>query len=279
MEPLHEDTDDEGMGDEEEDLVPALGNLGMHDDSGITSAYDTPSDLSESEGDSGDDTDTIMDFASSVQSSSASSSSSPSQPEAGPSNPSAPIARPRHRSRHSAPAVMSSSTSSSHSFKPNYKLLHQTHIRLYHRFLSGSYRISSLQTRGTPNSHTNTIYCLQLYTYPDTGTQVLFTGSKDRTVKEWDLSTGEVIRTIEGVHEGSILSICVYGGYLASAGSDWKVAMWDLREDRLVKVMRDHEDSVLCVRFDEKRLVSCSKGGLFGLCSLNSLTDGWFDDL
>lgn len=98
-------------------------------------------------------------------------------------------------------------------------------------------------------------------------------------MKEWDLSTGEVIRTIEGVHEGSILSICVYGGYLASAGSDWKVAMWDLREDRLVKVMRDHEDSVLCVRFDEKRLVSCSKGGLFGLCSLNSLTDGWFDDL
>lgn len=91
-----------------------------------------------------------------------------------------------------------------------------------------------------------------------------------------------MIRTIEGVHEGSILSICVFGGYLASAGSDFQVAMWDLKGDRLVKVIRDHEDSVLCVRFDEKRLVSCSKGGLshcvlFLLdCLFTDRRDGWY---
>jgi len=116
-----------------------------------------------------------------------------------------------------------------------------------------------LQARGTPGSHTNTIYCLQLYTYPGTGNQVLFTGSKDRTIKEWDLNTGSVLRTIKGVHEGSVLSICVYGGYLASAGSDSNVVVWDLAQNKVVKVLDDHEDSVLCVRFDDVRLVSCSK--------------------
>ena len=146
---------------------------------------------------------------------------------------------------------------------PNYKLLHLTCSRLRHRFLSGSYRRSTLQSRGAPGSHTNTIYCLQLYTYPSTGTQVLFTGSKDRTIKEWDLSTGAVLRTIKGIHEGSVLSICVHGDYIASAGSDCNVVLWDLVQNKMAKIMDDHEDSVLCVRFDDTRLVSCSKGELF----------------
>ncbi len=147
--------------------------------------------------------------------------------------------------------------------RPNYKLLYLTCSRLQHRFLSGSYHLLTLQSRGTPGSHTNTIYCLQLYTYPRTGNQVLFTGSKDRTIKEWDLSTGVVLRTIEGIHEGSVLSICVHGDYLASAGSDSNVVLWDLAQNKMANVMDDHEDSVLCVRFDDTRLVSCSKGEVF----------------
>jgi hypothetical protein len=154
----------------------------------------------------------------------------------------------------------------------NYKLLHLTHTRLRHRFLSGSYRLSTLQSRGSPASHTNTIYCLQLYTYPESGIQTLFTGSKDRTIKEWDLATGAVLRTIGGVHEGSVLSICVYGDYLASAGSDSNVVVWDLVGNKVVKVIDDHEDSVLCVRFDDARLVSCSKGELLMEVLLPRLT-------
>jgi hypothetical protein len=170
---------------------------------------------------------------------------------------------PKFRTRHSAPSIL---PSLSHALKPNYKLLHQTHIRLHKRFLSSSYRLSALQTRGGPtNAHSNTIYCLQLYTYPDTGVQGLFTGSRDRTVREWNLTTGTVTRVIGGVHEGSVLSICVHKGYIASAGSDHRVAVWDLTENKLIKVITDHEDSVLCVRFGEDRLVSCSKGTFFFL--------------
>ena len=145
--------------------------------------------------------------------------------------------------------------------KPNYKLLHQTHIKLRNRILTSSYRLSTLQTRGRPsNAHSNTIYCLQLYTYPDSHKQVLFTGSRDKTIREWNLITGNVERVIENVHASSILTLCVHGGYLASAGSDRRVALWHLGENRLEKVICDHQDSVLCVRFNDTKLVSCSKG-------------------
>lgn len=145
--------------------------------------------------------------------------------------------------------------------KTNYKLLHQTYIKLRHRFLEANYRLSPLQTRGAPsNAHANTVYCLQLYTYPETGKQVLFTGSRDMTIREWDLETGMVERVISGVHTASVLSLHVYGGYLASAGSDRKVGVWRLDTAELVSVIKHHVDSVLCVRFNEKTLVSCSKG-------------------
>jgi len=165
------------------------------------------------------------------------------------------------RLRHSAPSILPSVGTNSTAPKPNYKLLHQTHARLHNRFLSASYRLSLLQMRGAPaNAHTNTIYCLQLYTYPLTGVQVLFTGSRDRSIREWNLSTGLVERVITGVHDSSVLSICVANGLIASAGSDRRVAVWDLEANTLLKVICDHEDSVLCVRFDERQLVSCSKG-------------------
>ena len=157
--------------------------------------------------------------------------------------------------RHSAPSILPSVDPP----KPDYKLLHQTRILLINRMLHGSFRFSTLQNRGTPNAHTSIIYCLQLYTYPEDGRQVLFTGSKDCSVREWNLTTGNVERVFEGVHTGSILSLCVYGDYLATGGSDCQVCVWNIRDGSLVTSVLEHTDSVLCVRFDSKRLVSCSK--------------------
>jgi F-box and WD-40 domain protein 1/11 len=184
----------------------------------------------------------------------------------------------RHQRSGMSNATTQLSQSHPHNSKlPNYKLLFLTHLLLQNRFIHSSYRLSLLQTRETPgHGHGNMIYCLQLYTYPSSysssaphyspsryaGRQVLFTGSRDQTVREWDLETRQVVRVIDGVHVSSVLSICVHRGFLASAGSDQRVAVWDLESDKLVKVIADHEDSVLCVRFDDERLVTCSKGGL-----------------
>ncbi|KZV71619.1 WD40 repeat-like protein [Peniophora sp. CONT] len=142
---------------------------------------------------------------------------------------------------------------------PDWRRLYLTRTVLRRRFFAGAFRQTKLQTRGTHNSHASTIYCLQLYTYPETGVQVLFTGSRDRTIREWNLATGAVQRVIEGVHEGSVLSLCARNGLLASAGSDGRTVIYDLASSRVLNVIQDHVDSVLCVRFDDKYLVSCSK--------------------
>lgn len=236
------DTDDEGMGDEEIETTPRMYPHTV-DDSGFESSFaDDPWEESSSA------VPNLQDFVAPFQSSIVPVHGTSSYTQTGGS---------KLAPRNPSPAPVAQSVQNQ---RPNYKLLHLTRTRLHHRFLSGSHRLSTLQSRGSPASHSNTIYCLQLYTYPETGKQVLFTGSKDRTIKEWDLATGVVLRTIEGVHEGSVLSICVYGDYLASAGSDSNVVVWDLVEHKVAKVIDDHEDSVLCVRFDDARLVSCSKG-------------------
>ncbi|KAL1737046.1 WD40-repeat-containing domain protein [Schizophyllum commune] len=243
--------DDEGMGDEEDEgavapeIVESTANTSLVAERSyleLDSGY-----VSFSTGDitstriSGDPTD---------------GSSSRTRTDSPPSTPPVTTSQPTH------------STSAPPSLSPDYRLLHRTHTKLIKRFRAGSYRRTVLQG---PQGHSNTIYCLQLHTYPassSTGTrQVLFTGSRDRTVREWDLTSGTVTRVISGVHTSSVLSLCVREvqvdgqsiTYLATAGSDCRVALYNLSEDRDVCQIQDHEDSVLCVRFDDQRLVTCSK--------------------
>ena len=193
-EPNDSDLDDEGMGDEEDD------DLMQVDDSGFASSMDVNED------------DTVrLPLPSASASTTAHLSllinTGHTLPNllAGPSRASNKLPSPRKR--HSAPSILHTPAAKklvtapapSPDPKPNYKLLHQTHVKLRNRFTTGQYTLSNLQTRGAPNGHTNTIYCLQLYTYPATGVQVLFTGSKDRTIREWDLQSGAVLRVLEGV--------------------------------------------------------------------------------
>lgn len=169
----------------------------------------------------------------------------------------------------------------------DYKLLHQTHTLLRSRVRHGAYRLRTLPGP-EGGGHTAAVYCLALWSYNSAygPLQVLFTGSKDRTVREWDLNTNRVRRRVAGMHASSVLSLCVTAttvqtpedatcgsvdhakegyqnseaGILVSGGSDCRVVVWDLAKFKLIKVLRDHQDSVLCVRTDGGRLVSCSKG-------------------
>ncbi|KAF9246337.1 quinon protein alcohol dehydrogenase-like superfamily [Melanogaster broomeanus] len=170
---------------------------------------------------------------------------------------------------------------------PDYKLLHHTQTLLRNRVRNGEYRLRVLPG-AEGGGHTAAVYCLALWSYnlPSGPLHVLFTGSKDRTVREWDLSTNRVRRRIVGMHASSVLSLCVTAatvesssaeptfrstdeagrahrgsetGLLVSSGSDCRIVIWDLQKFKLVKVLRDHQDSVLCVRTDAGRLVSCSK--------------------
>ncbi|KIJ16963.1 hypothetical protein PAXINDRAFT_10666 [Paxillus involutus ATCC 200175] len=185
--------------------------------------------------------------------------------------------------RHAPPKVSRAAIA----LTPDYRLLHQTQTLLRNRVRHGAYRLRILP-RAEGGGHAAAVYCIALWSYNSASgpLQVLFTGSKDRTVREWDLSTNRVRRKIIGMHASSVLSLCVaavavkpsptertFGwadevgetyrgseaGLLVSGGSDCRVVVWDLEKFKLVKVLRDHQDSVLCVRTDNGRLVTCSK--------------------
>lgn len=151
--------------------------------------------------------------------------------------------------------------------------------------------------------HTSTIYAICLANDVVTGEPTLFTASRDQTILQWRISrqdpgdamntdadppaygygvrgsrrtSSQPMRVFQGEHSASILSVCVAQsyGFLVSGGSDGRTVVWDMRTAQPVAVLAGpeaHEDSVLCVRCDERRLVSCSKDTTVRTFTLPSL--------
>ncbi|KAJ1970734.1 hypothetical protein H4R35_005692 [Dimargaris xerosporica] len=128
------------------------------------------------------------------------------------------------------------------------------------------------------NGHSDSVYCLQ---FQD---ELLVTGSRDRTIKFWNLNDGfECMRTLTG-HEGSVLCLKYDERCLVTGSSDATVMVWDLttgqrdanfedtdsfmplaseepnsNHDRPVKRLRSHIAGVLDVSMEDQVIVSCSK--------------------
>ena len=47
-----------------------------------------------------------------------------------------------------------------------------------------------------------------------------------RTIKQWEISTGELVKTYEG-HTHSVRSVFVYNGYLFSGSHDETIKQWE----------------------------------------------------
>jgi len=59
--------------------------------------------------------------------------------------------------------------------------------------------------------------------------QTLATGSKDKTIKLWNLRTGELIRTLRDSTEVFGVAVSLDGQTLASGGQGKVVQFWDLQ--------------------------------------------------
>jgi WD40 repeat protein len=74
---------------------------------------------------------------------------------------------------------------------------------------------------------------------------------RDTTVKIWDLSRRQVLRSLSG-HEGPVYGIAFSpdGRLVASAGADGKVCAWDTTDWQLLQTLRSGPGQVLAVAFD-----------------------------
>ncbi len=77
---------------------------------------------------------------------------------------------------------------------------------------------------------------------------LLFSGSRDHSVKIWDLESGTVKATLEG-HTGAIVDTCAdsNGTVLASASLDSTIKLWNLESYREKKTLTIHGDRVYCI--------------------------------
>nr|MDZ8059445.1 ribosome assembly protein 4 [Nostoc sp. EkiNYC01] len=106
--------------------------------------------------------------------------------------------------------------------------------------------------------------------------KTLASGSLDKTIKLWDVSTGKAIKTLTG-HSSSVLGVVFSpdGKTLASGSSDKTIKLWDVSTGKAIKTLTGHSSTVYSVVFspDGKTLASGSddKTVILWNLDLNSL--------
>uniref|UniRef100_UPI0039C6CEC9 nSTAND1 domain-containing NTPase n=1 Tax=Anabaena sp. CCY 9402-a TaxID=3103867 RepID=UPI0039C6CEC9 len=89
----------------------------------------------------------------------------------------------------------------------------------------------------------------------------LASASNDNTIKIWDISTGQSLKTLQG-HNSSVNSVAYSpdGKHLASASNDNTIKIWDISTGQSLKTLQGHNSSVNSVAYspDGKHLASAS---------------------
>ncbi|KAJ8952902.1 hypothetical protein NQ318_006519 [Aromia moschata] len=88
----------------------------------------------------------------------------------------------------------------------------------------------------------------------------IVSASGDRTIKVWNTSTCEFVRTLNG-HKRGIACLQYRDRLVVSGSSDNTIRLWDIECGACLRVLEGHEELVRCIRFDSKRIVSGAYDG------------------
>lgn len=147
---------------------------------------------------------------------------------------------------------------SSKRYKLNWRYLYTLRRRLESNWELGKYTNFQLPHPNHPEEgHGECIYSLQF------NEKFLVSGSRDRTLKVWDLETGRCLRTLTK-HRGSVLCLQFDShpdeDIIVSGSSDSDIIIWKFSTgEEIQKLDKAHAESVLNVKFDKRILVTCSK--------------------
>ena len=141
----------------------------------------------------------------------------------------------------------------------NWAYLYKHRRRLEENWTRGRYNIFQLPDPSYPQeAHTECVYCIQF------SGKWLVSGSRDKTLRVWDLETRRLRgRPLTG-HSQSVLCLQFDPSegedVIISGSSDSSVLIWRFSTgQKLHEIPSAHEESVLNLRFDRRYLVTCSK--------------------
>ncbi|KAK4161686.1 putative WD-40 repeat-containing protein [Cladorrhinum sp. PSN259] len=143
-------------------------------------------------------------------------------------------------------------------YKMNWKHAYTMRRRLESNWELGKYTNFQFPHPNHPEEgHGECIYSLQF------NPQYLVSGSRDRTLKVWDMETRRCLRTL-AKHRGSVLCLQFDSDpkedIIVSGSSDSDVIIWQFSTGKEIQTLKHaHRESVLNVKFDERILVTCSK--------------------
>lgn len=110
----------------------------------------------------------------------------------------------------------------------------------------------------TFKGHTDGVMCLQFHealTHP--AFPVLITGSYDRTIRVWNMETGEQLQCMKG-HTRAVRALQFDEVKLITGSMDHSIKVWDWRRGQCIRTLNGHTDGVVCLNFDSNVLASGS---------------------
>lgn len=157
----------------------------------------------------------------------------------------------------------------------DWKKMFKVRQELNHRWQKG--QVTAKYLKG----HTDSVYCVQF------DEKKIITGSRDKTIRIWDIATGECLKVLgqgarnsafgetaaavasndmvaprtssSDYHHASVLCLQFDDEILVSGSSDHTCIVWSLPSCTSVMRLSAHTAGVLDVCFDKKHIVSCSK--------------------
>jgi sugar lactone lactonase YvrE len=131
------------------------------------------------------------------------------------------------------------------------------------------YSRSSFSLAKTLTGHSQPVVAIAI----SPNSQTLASGSGDRTIKIWNLATGEEIRTLSGhAREVNSVAISPNGQTLVSGSGDSTIKVWNLSTGAEIRTLKGHSESVDCVVIspDGQTLASGSRDGAIIIWNLST---------
>lgn len=148
---------------------------------------------------------------------------------------------------------------SSDKLRMNWKHLYTLRRRLEANWEMGRFTNFQLPRPDHPEeAHGECIYTIQF------NSNYLVSGSRDRTIRIWNMKTRRLVRAPLAGHRGSVLCLQFDSDpdedLIVSGSSDSDVILWRFSTGEAIqRLHRAHREPVLNVKFDKNILVTCSK--------------------